>query len=200
MGTDCTYSQRAPWVRWWTAQETRLVDDAFILQLLFSYCFLSPFLFDCFLFSYPHPPQVTVPFGYPCSSVGHSWDATPSLTIFSSTCLLLLYLLTYSFIPSCLISPRSWRVWDSSDWPLSNWGKASTKEEEWAEGLPSSYPCTWSICTELSTTPGPCINTKCHVRKRKARDVLHWEWSSGPVNQILATPPSNQGSSAAGSI
>lgn len=48
-----------------------LVDDAFLLQLLISYCFLSPLLSACFLFSDPGPPQTAVPFGYPYSSVGH---------------------------------------------------------------------------------------------------------------------------------
>lgn len=114
---------------------------------------------------------------------------SPSLTMFSSKCLLLLYLLMYPFlthphISSCsslfspLISPHDpWRSWDSSDWPLPNRGKASIKDyagagRRFALQLPKQL---LSICTELSTfmvvTPGPCITTKCRVRKTGTKEA-----------------------------
>lgn len=62
---------------------------------------------------------------------------------------------------------------------------------EWPEGLPSSYPSSWSVCTELSTsvvvTPGLCISTKCRVRKSKTR-VTYFTGSDHQAQLIRSLP------------
>lgn len=195
MGTHYTCSQQAPWVAGmdssgdWVGRWCFLAAASYFILVFFS-LLLSAHFFSC-----PGSPQATVPFGYPCSSVDHpfvrmgAWIPMGCNTFFDNV--------LFHMPPSSPVSAYISLSHSSSHlflclvcFPLScphmipeEVGTALTGhiviEEKlpsritlgWAERLPSSYPSSCSIYTELSTTPGLCISTKCCIRMSKTRGM-----------------------------